>query len=68
MSLPPNLVAAQIALAAPAPPDQRVRVQRSQMPAASLLTAPALGQRRRDDPAQGRAGGSPSPTAQPQLS
>ena len=44
----------------PTPPDT-VRIRRSQMPAAPVLTAPALGQRRRDRPDLRRAGGSARP-------
>jgi hypothetical protein len=40
----PNRVAGMIALPAPAPPDMEVRVLLFQMPAAFVLTAPALDQ------------------------
>jgi hypothetical protein len=46
----PNRVAGMIALPAPAPPDMEVRVLLFQMPAASALIAPALGQHRRGWP------------------
>ena len=43
----PIRVVGRIVLPAPTPPQMRVRVRRLQMPAASVLTAPALGQLRR---------------------
>ena len=39
-----NRLAAKIALPPPALPDLRFLIRRSQMPAASILTVPALGQ------------------------
>src|SRR5208337_2730498 len=54
MITPSNRLAGLIALPPPAAPVLRVRIRRSQMPAASVLTAPARGQRRRDGPASYR--------------
>ena len=48
MITPSNRLAGSSALPAPTPPVMRVRIRRSQMPAASVLTAPALGQLARD--------------------
>jgi len=42
-----NRLTRRIALPAPTPPDLRGRVRRSETPAGSMLTAPALGQLRR---------------------
>ncbi|MGO8928695.1 MAG: hypothetical protein ACLQU3_17640 [Limisphaerales bacterium] len=50
MNEPPNRLAAKIALPALAPPDKRVRIRRSEMPAAPVLIAPARGQLRRSVP------------------
>ena len=46
MTLPPNRLARRIVLPAPTLPKLRLRIRRSGMPVASVLTAPALVQRR----------------------
>ena len=56
-----NRLAGTLALPAPTPPQMRVRTRRSQMLAASALTAPALGQRRAGAGADRREAQPPRP-------
>ena len=64
-----NPVVGRIDLPAPTLTDMRVRIRRSLMLAPSMLTATALGQRRRDGPLLPTAlAAAPSPAAVPQLS